>query len=443
MPEFAKEEADVLLLRELDGMQEESEIREISRILFDAYSSNYALASKEVEDAISLIKTLSDGYHDLGDIERILNAKRFVLNLKKNKDMDGKRISGYTRETVELFKSLYGAKPKSGRITEFVMSALVPQPQRRHPGVDDSIHTSLQMDHDHVELINIMRSTHKELLKTRKSNLAPVPLISQVNLADDPVLAYLTGEEKSLLSTYADSIAAERQKDIVFHIAGHGGPMGIGSVSPEHRLESDVLADMIHRMISSAGLEEKFTGKKAHKLKIVLHSCNSAYCDITSPTDEDAIRESISKFSYIGRLYKELSEEYGFGNVEVVGFRGFYVPISSAGGGVRLLKSLDDTVGKSLESGTYSISKDGVAIPTSVATMLDIELPDYQVAEFHREMERIISGDTGDILTDISAGAGIRFSTASADTAARAVADDLAGPASTVEVADRRRRVDD
>ncbi|MBT4963987.1 MAG: hypothetical protein HON32_07390 [Francisellaceae bacterium] len=315
-------------------------------------------------------------------LDRMADNLRILANLKAGKSSTGSKLTTIAKESIKAFTDTYKAnKRKVGRVTDFVITPLTPNIPRTHPGVDDSIHQHRNIDHDDLELINIAKSTYSMLLKSREAILSPCPLIPQIQLDDDPVLNYLTGNGIALLKTYKSVILSEKQKDIVFHISGHGGPLGIGSVNPEHRVDSDLFAYLMDRLLTTSEIADKFKGDRSHRLKFVFHSCNSAYFNTHAGMTRDEIKEAIAQESFIGRFYNALRSDFSYPNIEVVGFRGFYVPLSNGSGCILQSELSPDSSPISFARGQYSISPDSITL-AKVADPIDVKLPDYQLKEF-------------------------------------------------------------
>lgn len=177
--------------------------------------------------------------------------------------------------------------------------------------------TPIRISPHYLELIQMAESTLLVLSadSTRPGRVCPKAIFSQKNSESD---RYTVSHQ---LKTYLRELQNEKQHALEFHFVGHGTPNEIG-LSMWQRGVSDIeFAEQIKSMLEEHELVElAFPLRPMH---FVFHTCNSAYCNIDASMKMKDVHAAIKNESFIGHFYAKM-KHFGFKNISVSGFRGYY-----------------------------------------------------------------------------------------------------------------------
>ena len=154
----------------------------------------------------------------------------------------------------------------------------------------------------------------------------------------------------------------ENQLPLEFHISSHGYrfPLGIDSINPFKRLSPN---NLLLNCIKCLCIQFGENTEKEKLIKFMFHICNGAFIEIDKDDNKDEIAEKMKSKSFIG-IFMNIMNEFGYNNIMVVGYRGFYTSMWN-GSGIRIGNRLiDPTIDIDCKQTEYVIHTDGkVDIP--------------------------------------------------------------------------------
>jgi hypothetical protein len=239
-----------------------------------------------------------------------------------------------------MLDGVLSSKKAPTRLSSFVLVPGTPRFKTKHSGVDDALDLSVPMDSDHSELIELGEATIKTLSHSGLSGLCPrVLFLCSPSQGKDEIDHRL---EKAYaphrLSTYVKEIQSDKQRPLDIHIAAHGSPEKIGSITMDGRHDAEEFAWLFDQWLEEHLGKEvkdklKSTGFNKQPIHFTFHSCNSAWAPTVPVMTAAMIAACILKDSFIGR-FKQTMTDQGYKNITVTGFRGFYTHTTSHRGSV-------------------------------------------------------------------------------------------------------------
>ena len=169
----------------------------------------------------------------------------------------------------------------------------------------------------YLELIQMAESTLLFLseVSTRTGRVCPKAIFSQKISQSE---RYTVPHQ---LKTYLNELHCEKQHTFEFHVVGHATPEEIGLSMWQRGVSNIEFAEQIKSMLEEEELDTlDFHNRPIH---FVFHTCNSAYCSIDTYMTKSNMQDVIKNESFIGHFFKQM-KQFGFKNISVSGFRGYY-----------------------------------------------------------------------------------------------------------------------
>eukprot|EP01084_Bolivina_argentea_P221903 375720_1 len=141
--------------------------------------------------------------------------------------------------------------------------------------------------------------------------------------------------KKNSLNTYSGNIKNPNIYAIEFHIGTHGSTRNLRAFHPYHKngtycMSAGHFANNIHNIFVEYGLEHAIKSKDS--VKFHFHVCNSAYCNINHRMNKRAIWKAVKEQTFIGKFWEKMYE-FGYHNLIVIGYRGYYIHMKCKGRG--------------------------------------------------------------------------------------------------------------
>lgn len=207
------------------------------------------------------------------------------------------------------------------------------------------------LNEEFIEQMSFANTTIR-MLKNAGNKVCPLFLLSE--LIDESIYGENISSQLAQfsLNTCRENILNEKQYIPTFHFVGHGSPEGIGtfSVPPEK------FAEKLAKTFESLGLES--LSKRQTRFKF--HICNGAYVPVDENMSRPKILDQVYRNSFIGRFNAKMNN-FGYNNIEVIGYRGYYCGISSNGAASFVINDAPFNTGKEIGyiNAEYTITKSG------------------------------------------------------------------------------------